>query len=367
MRKVGPRLWLWIAVVLFGVVMVMHIGQPNIEEPVQKLRIIDVHEHIQSLGEAPKLLAAMDRVGIEKTLLMGSSWFTITLNHSVGFTRYDENNEGLLRIVQAYPGRFEAWPTVNPIDPRKLEKFKSLIERGATGLKLYSGHGLINSTTGDYMFHPIAIDDPQMFPLYAYCQEHFIPVCIHVNPGPKTPGFADEFVSMLRRFPDLKIDCPHFMLSSIKDSRLREFLDTFPNLYSDVSFGDHFAKAGQTRISKSPKKFRRLFEEYPDRFMFAADLVVTNARFKSEDWIGERLQSYVDMLTKKTYTSPTSPGKKLRGLALPKELADRILYKNYEEFIEKRPRGTTITREIDWSKMGVPKIDRKPGEASLPP
>ena len=31
-------------------------------------------------------------------------------------------------------------------------------------------------------------------------------------------GFAEEFIAVLTQFPDMKIDCPHFMLSSIKGS-----------------------------------------------------------------------------------------------------------------------------------------------------
>ncbi len=123
---------------------------------------INIHEHIQSDTEVPKLLAVMDELGIERTVLVGSSWFTITLNEDVGFTRYDENNAALLRIVERYPGRFEAWPTVNPEDPDMLPKFQSLVDRGATGLKLYLGHGFRSKKTGTYFFHTRQIDWSQM-------------------------------------------------------------------------------------------------------------------------------------------------------------------------------------------------------------
>ena len=49
--------------------------------------------------------------------------------------------------------------------------------------------------------------------------------------NPVKSGFCEEFVAVLMQFPDMVVNCPHFILSSIKDSRLREFLDTFPNLY----------------------------------------------------------------------------------------------------------------------------------------
>ena len=333
---------------------------------IQSQRLIrDVHEHIESLEYAPIYIDIMDELGIKSVCLMGSSKFTLTLNEKYGFTQYDENNEELVKIVKAYPGRFEAWVTVNPVDGYKLDKVKDLVARGATGVKLYIGHGYITKN-GKYIFHPVAMDDPGMLPLYAYCQENYIPMCIHVNPFKGKPGFAEEFVAVLTQFPDLKIDCPHFMLSSIQSSRLRELLNTFPNLYTDVGFGDYYVAAGLKRISKSPKKFRQLFTDYPDRIMFGADLVLTQGRTKTREWVREQLTAYLDMLSKKTYTTTAIRGETLNGLALPDYLLDRVLYKNYEDFVAKRPKGTKITREINWTNMNVVPISRKPGQAFPP-
>ncbi|MCX5758863.1 MAG: amidohydrolase family protein, partial [Candidatus Hydrogenedentes bacterium] len=295
--------------------------------------IIDVHEHIASLEDVPKMLTAMDALGIGKTCLMGSSKFTLTLNPSIGFTGYDEVNEQLLRICEKYPGRFEAWPTMNPRDPDKLDKFKKLVERGAKGLKLYLGHGFVIKKTNQYMFHTTAIDDPGMLPVYQYCQDNFIPICLHVNPSPKTPGFAEEFVAMLNAYPDLKVVCPHFMLSSILQTRLEELLDTYPNLYTDVSFGhDDFLRDGLRRISKFPTKFRALFAKYPTRFMFSTDLVITPEAEKTVEWIEDRYSAYLTMLTQDRYTTPVLPHDSLRGLGLEPKLLERVLYKNFQDF-----------------------------------
>lgn len=338
-----------------------------LEKSVAEKRIVNTHEHIQDMRQVPTVLEAMDRHGIRKTLLMGSSWFTITLNERVGFSRVDENNEEILRIQHSNPERFEAWPTIDPVDPEKLDKIRSLIERGAKGVKLYFGHGYTRRDTGEYMFHPIAMDDPQLFPLYEYWQENHVPLCLHVNPF--KPGFADELVAVLSNFPDLKVNAPHFMLSSIRDSRLREFFDTFPNIYSDVSFGhDDFLIAGLKRISKDPEKFSRLFAEYPDRFMFGTDLVMTEIASKTADWFSQRAQAYLDVLSKDTYTTPFIPNTPLRGLALPPELIENILYKNYERFAAAKPSGTKITHEIDWSRMGdLQRRINQPGVALPPP
>lgn len=328
-------------------------------------KIIDVHEHLGSAPLASMYARLMDELGVGRMMLMGSSKFTFTMDESSGFTGYDQNNQDLLKVIKKYPGRFEAWTTINPQDPDKIAKFAKAVERGASGLKLYLGNGYVTHE-GRYMFHTIAMDDPSMAPLYAYCQEHFLPLCFHVNPSEEKPGFAEEFIAVLSAYPDLKVIAPHYLLSSIQSTRLEEFLDTFPNLYSDISLGESFVAAGLQRISENPSKFRHLFEQYPDRFMYGADLVLVNVRGKGEQWIRAQWNAYFDMLTRPTYATPLLPGQTLHGLALSPDLLERVLYKNFEEFSAKRPVGTRITRTMDFTRMEVTPTLRKPGQMFPP-
>lgn len=317
-------------------------------------RIINVHEHLQSLAELPKLLAAMDAVGIGKTVLLGSPAFTFTLNPVSGFAGYAANNETVLRAAAEHPERFAAWPTIDPEDPDKLDKLQRYVKEGATGVKLYAGHGYRQPGASAYVFHKMPMDDARLLAVYEYVQQHDLPVMFHVNPGPTHPGFAEEFISVLQRFPDMKVIAPHFILSSIKDTRLREFLDTFPNLYSDISFGrDPYLQAGLVRVSKDAQKFRTLFTDYPDRFMFGTDVTVTQSTLRSEQWLADRFRAYVDMLSKKEYQAVIGRKLGLQGLALPAALRDRILYGNFKAFMAKRASGTRIARQIDWQRMGV--------------
>lgn len=313
------------------------------------LSTVNVHEHIESRRQVPQLLCAMDSLGIEKTVLLGSSWFTITLDPKVGFTRYDFNNEEILAISLEVPGRFEAWPTLNPHDPSKFDKLKRLHDRGASGLKLYLGHGYVSPMDGNYFFHTMAMDDPRMLPIYKYCAENFLPICFHVNPGPKTPGFAQEFVQVLQSFPDLLVIAPHWALSSIRLSRLRELLTKFPNLMTDISFGhDDYLTAGLRRISRTPQRYREFLADFPDRVMLGTDLVITAARQKTEAWIHVRMKAYLDMLTLDEYESDILPGQALRGMALNGIPLENILSENYKRFRRRRPEGTHVGRNVDW-------------------
>ena len=55
------------------------------------------------------------------------------------------------------------------------------------------------------------------------------------------------------------------------------------------------------------------------------------------------------------------------GPGLSEEILEKVFYKNYEDFTSRKPVGTVIESEIDWSRMNVKKLDRKPGQAFPPP
>jgi hypothetical protein len=87
--------------------------------------------HLQSTGEVPLLLRAMDEIGIERVIILGSSAFTITSDYRFGFTRNDENNREIVSAAGAHADRIEAWPTLDPLDLNKINKLRSYREMGA--------------------------------------------------------------------------------------------------------------------------------------------------------------------------------------------------------------------------------------------
>jgi hypothetical protein len=150
------------------------------------------------------------------------------------------------------------------------------------------------------------------------------------------------------------------MLSSIADNRLRVFLNTFDNLYTDIGFGhDDLLVAGLKRISRNPEKFRDLFRCYPNRFFFATDMVFTNNPKKNEKWIEERFKTYLDMLSKRTYRTPILPGVDLNGLGLSKEMLQHISHENFEEFLKLKLNPKVTPRVFDWERAGF-KPQEKP-------
>jgi predicted TIM-barrel fold metal-dependent hydrolase len=255
--------------------------------------IIDVHEHIQNLAKAEELLRAMDRVGIDRLVLLPSPIETLTLNGNSTFTDYRPNVDEVLRIAEAHPDRFVPFCTVSPQDEDALEYFRDCHQRGGKGLKLYNGHSFFYETFGT------TLDSPRMMPIYAYAERNHLPVLFHVN----AINYGDELRRVLDAFPDLVVNVPHFMVSSTNLSVVEDFLNTYPNLYIDVSFGHTpYMSAGLRRISRNTEGFRQFFESYQDRILFGTDMVLTDLEKKDQTYMEEVLNCYRNILERKTFS-----------------------------------------------------------------
>ena len=288
----------------------------------ETFQIINAHEHVQNIEVVPKYLKAMEENGIVKTVLLGSSEATLYSGHT-GFDAWEKNNEEILEIAKAYPGRFIVFPTIDVRDPAKLEKLKDYLARGGKGLKLYSGHTI---------FHDRPLDDPSMLPVYATCEKNKVPILFHVNAG----YYEQEFERVLLKFPQLKVICPHFCLSTIKTVRFEYLMDTYPQLYTDISFGFiGYLQDALLRFSRNPEKYRQLIIKYQDRILFGTDMVVTDANYKTTEWLASVTRGYRDVLEKETYAFFGVEFKTLKGLRLDKKVLEKIYSKNFERFFGK--------------------------------
>lgn len=283
-----------------------------------KFEIISVHDHIQDLDRASYFLEAMDKTNIKQIWLVGSPDATIYKNRQ-GFEGYDKNNEELLKIIEAYPNKFIAFCTIKPEDPEKLNKLKNCISKGAKGLKLYTGHSL---------FHTIPLNDPLMDEIYSYVEENKIPITFHVNGG----KYKSEFEEVLKKHPNIIVNCAHFCLLSLKLDELSYLLDTYPNLYIDISFGS-FAQEGLERLSKDPERYRNFIVKYSNRILFGTDLVITDNPMKTTEYIIDMTNCYKDLLEKDKYSCFLSQ-EMLNGLNLNDDILKRIYEENPNKLIQ---------------------------------
>jgi predicted TIM-barrel fold metal-dependent hydrolase len=281
--------------------------------------IINAHEHLQSMSVVPKFLDAMAANEIVRTLIVGSPEATILKNRT-GFHGEEKYNLETLIIADHYPESFVPFPTINPADNAGLDKLRLYLKNGAKGLKLYSGHS---------QFHNLPLDHPKMTPVYEFCERERIPILFHVNTG----RYGFEFERVLSSFPELGVVCPHLCLSTVVTKRFEHFMSKYPSLWTDISMGYiDFLKEALLRFSARSRDFRDLFVKYQDRIFFGTDNVITDAQYKTSEWIGMMTRVYRDLLEKDKYEfSPL--GTELRGLGLPSDVLEKIYRTNFERFL----------------------------------
>jgi len=259
-----------------------------------KYKIIDVHEHIQSVEQLSKFFPAMKELSIDVITFLGSPNQTLQRYDYTGknFTGYDRNNGEVLKIANSDPKTFKALCTLNPNDKHQLEKLQECMENGAIGVKLYNGHGAFYKRLG------VRLDDPEMMKVYEYCEQNEIPVLYHIN----LSKYYDQTINILEAYPNLILDLPHFGINSIKLDKLSEILERFPNTYTDISFGaPEYTAAGFRRLNNKVSKFQAFFERFQDKILFGTDMVITDAEFKDADYITMTFQCYRDLLEKEQF------------------------------------------------------------------
>jgi len=257
-----------------------------------EMKIMDTHEHIQSMRRAEELRMAMENLGIEKTFLIPSPNETITLNGRKSFTKYKKNVDEILKIAEKYPNDFIPFCTVSPLDKDALDTLIDCHSRGGKGLKLYNGHSLY------YGVFNMPLDSEIMDSIYDYAEKERLPVLYHVN----LTQYGTELENVLKKHPNMVVSIPHFMVSSVNLSKVEHILDTYPNTYTDISFGyDPYFSAGFHRISVDIEKYKEFFSEYSDRILFGADMVLTDMEKKDQAYMETILECYKKILEKKSF------------------------------------------------------------------
>ncbi|MCK5559596.1 MAG: amidohydrolase family protein, partial [Thermoplasmata archaeon] len=326
--------------------------------PSRESGIINGHEHIQNFDQGGKWLAAMEQAGVSTTVMVGSPDATFYLKPSGPFNKYKESTEELFLLADKYPDKFIVFPTFYTYDNDKLDLLKSYIKRGALGLKLFTGHHAV-------FYKDVGpLTETSMYPVYEYCERENVPIIWHVHLGQEY--LQVQFEEIMDSFPNLIINVPHFMLSSTNlwqtdgQGRLRDYLEDYPNLYTDLSFG-YWAKDGLWRISNHTEEFRDFLIEFQDRFTFGTDMVCTREPRKTVEWIANVTQGYIDILEKKYFNLTVTPDIEgdfngddpgtHSGLELPQNVLDKIYYDNMVKFLNFRYHYEKLSDVINESKL----------------
>jgi len=306
--------------------------------------IINIHDRIHKSSDVEKWLEVMNICGISATCMLASPEQTYFINSPPGFSNYSMNNDLVVYLEKKYNSKILAFPTIDPRDPNLLDIIKDQLEKGAIGFNSFSGHTAELFTPpyikiNDYL-GPLNRSD--MYPIYEYLERNRIPFNWHVKL--KNDTLYLQVKEILKDFPNLIVDFPHFGVLGTDVMRLGELMDNYTGIYTDISFGG-YAKWGLPRVSNNIELFQKFVNKYHDRIMFGTDIVITNNIRKTVPWLVNHTMAYRHMLEKEQYyvNIPNITGdgshlnETLNGLGLSEKILNEIYFENPIRFLNGEP------------------------------
>jgi predicted TIM-barrel fold metal-dependent hydrolase len=226
-----------------------------------------VREKSDPTGE--KLIAAMDEVGIDKSVIFGVDWaYGVTGEPKVSNR---EQNKYLADYAKKHEGRLIPLAALDPRRPDAIELATEAIEEwGMKGFKLMPSAG----------FKP---NDPLCFPFYEKCAKWGVPIMFHsggleFNWEYSSPNLI---ASAAEEFPQVKMIMAHAGLESWEQCRLA--CAALPNCYMDISI-----RQFDYRMNK--EKFYGWLRDMIDwtgpwKILFATDAPLPTFYLPTRDWL----------------------------------------------------------------------------------
>jgi predicted TIM-barrel fold metal-dependent hydrolase len=319
---------------------------------------IDIHCHINTKRPAFMEQAMADNFRI----------LTINVDAPIGAT-VEEQQEFAIFQREAFPGSLsyltsfsltgwndEGW------QEKTLAYLDESFKKGAIGVKVWKNIGMVEKDQeGEF----IMIDDPKLDPIFTYLEEKGIPVCGHLGEPkncwlpleemtvnndriyfeehpqyhmylhPEFPSYEEQIAArdrMLEKHPKLKFMGAH--LSSLEWSvdELAAHFDRFPNATADLA--ERICHI-QVQAQADWDKVRDFFIKYQDRIIYGTD----RGDYEGPDQDPEKLKEKVreewrsdwKFLTTEETISSWKVNGDFKGLKLPREVVEKIYYKNAEK------------------------------------
>jgi predicted TIM-barrel fold metal-dependent hydrolase len=337
------------------------------------IKKIDVHTHISS--DAPYLRAIMDDLNMKMiTICVGG------LNPE----RMNAQIDSAKSFSARYP-RYYGWVTTFDLsgrdDPGWVEKtiaqLKDSFDHGAVGVKIWKEIGMeIKNKKGEY----IQVDDPLFDPIFDFIAAQGKTILAHIGepidawmpqypiteerPGnywakhpqysfwdkPELPSYSDIMAArdhVLEKHPDLKFVGAHLGSLEFDVNEIIKRLEKYPNFAVGIG--------GRTRylMWQAGGKVREFFIKFQDRIMYGTDrsggLVKGKGVPMTREDIEDSRRSILDrhdlffryyagadeipwgnyVIGGKPLPEPTYT---VQGLALPRNVLDKIFYQNAVEW-----------------------------------
>lgn len=260
---------------------------------------IDVHAHATYWEDMPRtpwhylltadeLLEFYNRLGVEKGLLLPLC--------SPEEQCVLETTETVRLTAQKHPDRFFWSMNLDPrmISQKELPDFSGVIE-------YYKALGA--KSVGELTAN-LSIDDPRYQNLLAQCQEHDMPITIHMSPRENFRyGMVDDvglprLEKLLKTFPKLKVlghsqsfwahmstnvdaDTMYgYPKGKVEPGRLVRLMEKYDNLYCDLSAG-----SGYNALSRDDDHAEQFIKDFGNRILFALDICLPTNDPKLPAWL----------------------------------------------------------------------------------
>lgn len=313
-----------------------------------KLPVIDAHAHPLKLAAGATNISparidqwvkAMDACGIEKAVL---------LTGKTG-ERFDADRV----LYSKYPDRFELWCGFNLTNVDKpdfgaaaVAELVRCYTNGAKGVgELYDNGGGLGRIPG------LHIDDPRLDPMFDKCAELKMPVNVHVadplwmyqlmnanNDGlmnayvyrhdAERPGANghEEMIKVLenavKRHSKTTFIACHLANLECDLNRLGTMLDTYSNLYADIS-------GRYAETATIPRAAQKFFGKYQDRLLYGTDMRPNTAMYRLTFRVLESEDEHFYAIEQFEYHWP------LYGLGLDEKVLKKIYRENALRILSK--------------------------------
>lgn len=332
------------------------------------IMLIDGHAHLFSMHEIAGVLRVMDGAGLSALAIC-----CMPTNRAF---RCDVNVNAAALLAKAmrprsvyvfagldYTGRKRGEPDGKDL----LRQARALVAIGADGFKMLEGKPNVGRELG------IRLDAPCYDGFYGWCEEHGIPIVLHVadpeenwlpaaDPSLAERGwsYADgtcpskeelyrQAFRVFGRFPRLRVQLAHFFFLSADRRRAHEVLERFPSVTFDVAPGDEMYRS----FAKNPDGWREFFLAHRRRVVLGTDNTIGEYCRDNVEEAGRfteknvaRSTGIIGLLRAFWETREKGPGG-CNGLALPSEVLEHLYARNFLSRAGEVPRPLDISGSIE--------------------
>ena len=306
--------------------------------------VTDMHSHdyVETQKEIDDWVKLMDKTGVQKTMIL-------SMQSGKGF-------DSVVEKYRRYPTHFELWCGFDYTgygtagwQKHAVEELERCYNKGARGVGELGDKGegeLYSKPTPGKGLH---IDDPQMKPLLEKCAALRMPISIHVaedewmyeTPDSTNDGLMnastwhvdmnkpdkldhDALIKSLenavRENPKTTFIACHLANTCSNLQQLGDLLDKYPNLYADIA-----ARYGE--IAPVPRYAAAFIIKYQDRLVYGTDNSPDEKMYLTTFRILETGDEHFYEMDLFSYHWA------LYGLNLPKEVLEKLYYKNAEKIM----------------------------------